>query len=45
MARNSLVEGMDFNGDHDLSFYGLDVCMVNIIILYFPLLAGVLVQI
>jgi hypothetical protein len=27
MARNNLVEGMDFNGDHDLSFYGMDVCM------------------
>jgi hypothetical protein len=44
MARNSLVEGMDFNGDHDLSFYGMDVCMVNTIILHFPILAGVLVQ-
>lgn len=39
MARNSLVEDMDFNGDHDLSFYGIDVCMVNTIILHFPLLA------
>jgi hypothetical protein len=44
MARNNLVEGMDFNGDHDLSFYGMDVCMVNTIILHFPLVAGVLVQ-
>jgi hypothetical protein len=44
MARNNLVEGMDFNGDHDLSFYGMDVCMVNTIILHFPLVVRVLVQ-
>jgi hypothetical protein len=28
MDKNNLVEGMDLNGDHDLSFC-IDVCMVK----------------